>query len=62
VASALARSARATQKSLSEELGLSQRLVSYHLARLEAALLVRGQGRRPRRFAAGPRASPARDE
>ena len=45
-----------TQKDLMARTGLSQRLVSYHLAHLEGLLLVQGDGARPQRFQAGPRA------
>lgn len=48
VASAVARSGGATQKDLAHALGLSQRLVSYHLGCLEGSSLVRAQGRNPR--------------
>ena len=50
VAAALVRAGRATQKDLALGLGLSQRLVSYHLARLDAASLVRTEGRNPRAY------------
>ncbi|HWH08191.1 MAG TPA: winged helix-turn-helix transcriptional regulator, partial [Candidatus Thermoplasmatota archaeon] len=52
VAAALARAGRATQKQLAQELGISQRLVSYHLARLEASALVRAEGKAPRTYVA----------
>ncbi|HEX2023050.1 MAG TPA: winged helix-turn-helix transcriptional regulator [Candidatus Thermoplasmatota archaeon] len=52
IASALARGGPATQTDLVRALGLSQRLVSYHLARLEASALVRAEGRNPRSYAA----------
>jgi predicted transcriptional regulator len=48
-----------TQRELVERTGLSQRLVSYHLARLLAVGLVQGREGRPRRFAAVPEASSA---
>lgn len=52
VAAAIARSGRATQKDLVGALGLSQRLVSYHLARLEDSGLVRTEGKNPRSYVA----------
>ena len=53
VAEALAASPEgATQRDLVERLGLSQRLVSYHLARLEEAGLAWGAEGTPRRYAA----------
>jgi predicted transcriptional regulator len=42
----------ATQAEIADETRLSQRLVSYHLARLEAVGLVQGDGGRPQRFRA----------
>lgn len=45
----------ATQGDIVGETALPQRLVSYHLARLEAVGLVRGDGGRPQRFAAASR-------
>ena len=59
LAEVLASAEGVTQKELVERTGLSQRLVSYHLARLEGTLLVRGDGGRPQRFSAGPRAPPS---
>ena len=52
VAAAVVRAGRATQKDLVAALGLSQRLVSYHLRRLEAASLVGVEGRNPRSYVA----------
>ena len=47
----------ATQRDVAEEMQLSQRLVSYHLRKLEEAGLVQAEEGRPRRY----RASPPRD-
>ena len=52
VAHAVTRAGRATQKDLVGTLGVSQRLVSYHLARLEASALVKVEGRNPRAYVA----------
>lgn len=52
LAAALVRAGRATQKDLVASLGLSQRLVSYHLSRLEGASLVRTEGKNPRVYVA----------
>lgn len=54
VASAVAQSGGATQKDLAHTLGLSQRLVSYHLACLGDSGLVRAEGRNPRVYLATP--------
>lgn len=45
-----------TQRELADATGLSQRLVSYHLARLEEKGLIAWEGANPRRYkpAAGP--------
>ncbi|MEA3199680.1 MAG: hypothetical protein QOE90_1108 [Thermoplasmata archaeon] len=40
-----------TQKEVAQRAGLSQRLVSYHLARLGELGMIEGRGERPRRFA-----------
>ena len=51
IADLLAQAGRPlTQSDLSRELGLSQRLVSYHLSQLESAGLVASEGRLPRRY------------
>jgi predicted transcriptional regulator len=54
VASAVAHFGGATQKDLARALGLSQRLVSYHLARLGDSALVRAEGRNPRVYVGTP--------
>src|SRR5581483_1970274 len=51
--------AGATQADIVEATALSQRLVSYHLARLSEVGLVRGDGGRPQRFHAVPPAEEA---
>ena len=51
-AAAAAREAGATQGDLVRVTGISQRLVAYHLARLEAVGLVEGDRGRPQRFRA----------
>lgn len=59
VLDAVARAAGgATQADICGQTSLSQRLVSYHLARLEAVGLVRGDGGRPQRFLAATDAAP----
>jgi predicted transcriptional regulator len=54
IALAVARAGGATQKDLSRALGLSQRLVSYHLACLGDSALVRAEGSNPRVYVATP--------
>jgi predicted transcriptional regulator len=48
----------ATQAEIAQVTTLSQRLVSYHLARLEAVGLVQGDGGRPQRFRAAQARAP----
>lgn len=56
IAGCIARSsAPLSQKEIAEATGVSQRLVSYHLAKLEAEGLVRLEGSMPRRYVADPR-------
>lgn len=50
----LAAPAGLTQRDLVEITGMSQRLLSYHLARLEELGIVSGVGARPRRFLVAP--------
>ena len=49
----------ATQRQLADLTGLSQRLVSYHLGRLESAGLVEGDAATPRRYRPALRLAPA---
>ena len=55
VAAAVARESGATARGLAAAVGMSRRRVDYHLARLEAAGLLRREGFLPARFAATER-------
>lgn len=57
IAAEVARSGRLTRRDLAARLGISPRLVSYHLQKLEEAGLVAAHGGLPREYAPTPRLS-----